>query len=93
MLATKRIARRDRATAAVVDLARAERGTSFNHISYTLFVLLTAYLNRKSDAMEDNAGIDLPLNLGEFIILQMGHVIPHPPFMDSDHVWPVGYKR
>jgi hypothetical protein len=47
---------------------------------------------RKSDAMEDNAGIDLPLNLGEFIILQMGHVIPHPPFMDSDHVWPVGYK-
>lgn len=47
---------------------------------------------RKSDAMEDNAGIDLPLNLGEFIILQMGHVIPHPPFMDSNHIWPVGYK-
>jgi len=43
--------------------------------------------------MDDNVGIDLPLNLGEFIVLQMGHVIPHPPFMDSTYIWPVGFKR
>jgi hypothetical protein len=43
--------------------------------------------------MDDNFGIDLPLNLSEFIVLQMGHVIPYPPFMDAKHIFPVGYKR
>lgn len=51
MLAMKKIVTRDRAIAAAVDQARAERGTSFGHISYWLFVLLTRMLIRTERAM------------------------------------------
>lgn len=51
------------------------------------------YSPPNKDISRDGEGkAQFPLVLGEITILNLGQIVPRPPFLTEKHVWPVGFE-